>query len=287
MVSPIDPESDPAIALKPIGVIRTPFKERAQAPRQPRSARGARGTIELFSGTGIEHALEDLDSWSHLWVLFWFHLNESWRPKVLPPRASRRCGVFATRSPYRPNPIGLSVVELEAVDGLSLRVRNVDMLDGSPVLDIKPYLPYADAVAGARSGWLENDPAPGDSAEAPDDPRPAYAVVFEEQARAHCEFLAAGFGIELARPIENVLALGPQPHAYRRIRAVPGGLRLAFKDWRAIFRVQGRAIHVLALGTGYRPRELERGVDPALEPHRAFVAHFGWTGASSTTHPDR
>jgi hypothetical protein len=93
----------------------------------------------------------------------------------------------------------------------------------------------------------------------------------------------AGFGIELMQPIENVLALGPQPHAYRRIRAVPAGLRLAFKEWRAIFRVEGRTIHVLALGTGFRPRELA-AEDPALEPHRAFVAHFGWTSASGTVH---
>jgi hypothetical protein len=156
------------------------------------------------------------------------------------------------------------------------------MLDGSPLLDIKPYVPYADVVAGARSGWLECDPGAAPEHE-PEDPRPAYTVVFEDEARAQCEFLSAGFGIELMRPIENVLALGPQPHAYRRIRAVPGGLRLAFKEWRAIFRVEGRTIHVLGVGTGYRPRELA-SEDPALEPHRAFVAFFGWTSASSTVH---
>jgi tRNA (adenine37-N6)-methyltransferase len=278
-----------SVVLTPIGVLHTPFSERAQAPRQPQTASGARGTIELFPTDGIEHALLDLDSWSHVWVLFFFHLNESWRPKVLPPRGSRRRGVLSTRSPYRPNPIGLSVLELEKIEGLLLHVRNVDMLDGSPVLDIKPYVPYTDAVSAADSGWLEDEtdrcaiepigPRP--------DPRPAYAVSFEQTAREQCDFLASGFDLDLASPIANALALGPQPHAYRRIRAVRGGLRLAFKDWRAIFRVSGREISVISLGTGYRPRELEASTEPALEPHRAFVARFGWTEASRTVHPDR
>jgi hypothetical protein len=221
--------------------------------------------------------------------LFFFHRNANWRPKVLPPRGSRRRGVLSTRSPYRPNPIGLSVLELIKVDGLNLHVRDVDMLDGSPVLDIKPYVPYTDSVAGAGSGWLEDetDRPPHEEIAPRSDPRPDYAVVFEKPAREQCDFLAAAFGLDLASPIERALALGPQPHAYRRIRAVRGGLRLAFKDWRAIFRVSGRSISVVSLGTGYRPRDLAAPGDPALEPHRAFVAHFGWTEASRSVHPDR
>ena len=83
-------------------------------------------------------------------MLFWFDRNEGWRPKVLPPRSrSGRKGVFATRSPHRPNPLGLSAVRLERVDGLTLHVSDVDMLDGTPVLDIKPYVAYTDAIADA------------------------------------------------------------------------------------------------------------------------------------------
>src|SRR5687768_15971122 len=90
------------LTLTPIGVIRTPFSDRASAPRQPHASTGARGTIELAPSTGIEHALEDLTAWRHLWVLYWFHLNPGWRPKVLAPRSSgKRRGVFATRSPHR------------------------------------------------------------------------------------------------------------------------------------------------------------------------------------------
>src|SRR5882757_88927 len=124
------------LVVRPIGFARTPFSDRASAPRQPSVAQGVRGTIELVPDARFEHALADLDAWDHIWVIFWFHLNEGWRPKVLPPRSKKRRGVFSTRSPHRPNPIGLSVVELEAIEGLTLKIRNVDLLDGTPVLDI-------------------------------------------------------------------------------------------------------------------------------------------------------
>jgi tRNA (adenine37-N6)-methyltransferase len=266
----------PALELRPIGVIHTPFQDRAEAPRQPRAALGVEGTVELFSSDGIEHALEDLEAWSHVWLLFWFHLNEGWRPKVMPPRSTRRRGVLSTRAPYRPNPIGLSVVELVRVRGLVLDVKNVDMLDGSPLIDIKPYVAYTDAIPGAGSGWLE-----------PDDPGVRYDVVFDEAALVQAAYLRERFSLELVEPITRVLELGPQPHAYRRIKHERGVFRLAVKEWRAQFRVDGTCITVLSLGTGYRPRELADPDNAALEAHREFVARFGWTDASVTVHPDR
>src|SRR6266851_5725324 len=132
--------SDSEMVVRPIGFLRSPFGERVNAPRQPYAAKGVRGTIELLADRNFEHALSDLEAWDHIWVIFWFHLNESWRPKVLPPRSNKRRGVFSTRSAHRPNPIGLSVVELESIEGLTLHVRNLDILDGTPVLDIKPYV---------------------------------------------------------------------------------------------------------------------------------------------------
>jgi tRNA (adenine37-N6)-methyltransferase len=273
------------LTITPIGVLHTPFQERASAPRQPPAARGARGTIEIFPAAGMEHALEDLESWSHIWVLFWFHLNQGWRPKVLPPRSRSRKGVLSTRSPHRPNPIGLSVVELERVDGLILHVKDVDMLDGSPVLDLKPYVSYTDALPGARDGWLKPLAEP-DAIERPADPEPGFEVVFAGEALAQALFLQETFALDLITPITDALSIGPAPRAYRRIRAEGDALRLAFKEWRARFRVEGRSVTVLALGTGYRPRELVDS-DPALEPHRAFVARFGFTVASGTVHPER
>jgi tRNA-Thr(GGU) m(6)t(6)A37 methyltransferase TsaA len=253
------------LTLSPIGFARTPFEERVFAPRQPSAARGVRGLIELEAGRGFEHALCDLDAWKQIWVLFWFDRNAGWRPKVLPPRSKRRRGVFATRSPHRPNPLGLSLLELERVDGLVLHVKDVDLLDGTPVLDIKPYLP-SESMQDAEPGWL--------SPRAAEDPGPSFAVEFGERAAAELGYLEREFGIELRSALCSVLEQGPEPHPYRRIRRTPSGMRIAFKDWRADFAVSGRRITVLRIQSGYRPQELALG-EPSLECHRAFFARFG------------
>ncbi len=143
--------------MEPIGFVRAPLESKAEAARQPAAATGTHGRIELLAGHNFEHALDDLAGWEYIWVIFHFHLNEGWRPKVLPPRSTTgRKGVFATRSPHRPNALGLSAVRLERIDGLTLHLGEHDMLDGTPVLDIKPYVAYTDAHPQARSGWLED-----------------------------------------------------------------------------------------------------------------------------------
>src|SRR5262249_34199037 len=119
------------LVLEPIGFVHALHKTRAEAARQPAAAdeTGAeQGRIELLSSRNCAHALDDLALWDYIWFIFQFHLNEGWRPKVLPPRStSGRKGVFATRSPHRPNPIGLSAVRLERVEGTTLRIGPHDM----------------------------------------------------------------------------------------------------------------------------------------------------------------
>jgi len=252
------------LTCRPIGVVHSPFRERAEAPRQTSAGRDVQGRIELFPENGFEHALEDLELWPYLWVIFWFHLNEGWKPKVLPPRSEKRRGVFATRAPYRPNPLGLSVVKLERVEGLVLHVSGLDMLDGTPVLDLKPYVKYADALDDAEGGWLETGL----------DPQPGFEVEFAPDAARALAYLRERFQIELEEPIVRVLSLGPQRHPYRRIRSDGDGFVLAVKDFRARFAVDGRRIVVLAIKSGYRPRELATNPDAALDAHRAFVADF-------------
>jgi len=199
---------------------------------------------------------------------------------VLPPRSNgRRRGVFATRSPHRPNPIGLSVVRLDRVDGLTLHVRDVDLLDGTPILDVKPYVAYADAVPDASAGWLV------------DDPSPAYDVTWAPRAEEQLAWLAAR-DVHLRAPVAQALALGPQPHPYRRIRAAGDGFRLAWKEWRVDFVVpasagpaqiarghvrstvlQGPVVQVESIASGYRAKEL--ATDPLLALHREYTAAFG------------
>jgi len=144
------------IEMHPIGVVHSPFKERFAAPRQPDLLNPAQGEIELNTSFNFEQALSDLDSFSHIWVIYWMHLNQGWNPTVMPPRGSDiRRGLFSTRAPHRPNSIGLSVVKLIRIKKRILFIEGLDMLDGTPVLDIKPYLPYADSIRDASHGWLD------------------------------------------------------------------------------------------------------------------------------------
>jgi tRNA-Thr(GGU) m(6)t(6)A37 methyltransferase TsaA len=263
-------------ALRPIGVVRSPFTDRRSAPRQAVAGRGVKGRIELLPDRGYEHALADLDSWSHIWVVFWFHLHQGWRPKVLPPRSRIKRGVFATRAPRRPNPIGLSAVKLTAVQGRTLHVEDLDIVDGTPVLDIKPYVPYCDALASATSGWLG-------AAFEPLDPGPRFRVSWSAHAEAQLAWLAARATIDLRGMAEAVLSQGPAPHPYRRIRAEGDRFRLGVKDFRLWFRVAGDEVQVLEIGSGYRRRVLESAEATAteatpLEVHRAFVARFDPSG---------
>src|SRR3989339_1033942 len=162
------------LTLRPIGFISTPFKSKYAAPRQPATAlRKSTGTIKLLPGYNFEQALEDLREFDYIWVIFWFNKNSGWKPMVLPPHGDRKKrGVFSTRSPHRPNPIGLSLCKLVDIKGRSIRIENPDMLDGTPVLDIKPYIPHAESHAGAKSGWIgqsnEQTPRPYKVAIAPE-----------------------------------------------------------------------------------------------------------------------
>ncbi len=265
------------LILRPIGFARTPFADKVSAPRQPRVASGIRGTLEI--SPDLVDGLSDLEGFERIWVIFGFHLSEGHtRLKVLPPRSSGKRGVFSTRSPHRPNPIGLSVLRLERIEGSVLHVLDVDLLDDTPIYDIKPYLAYTDAFPGARAGWLDElpseRPGPGPSDEAtPADPRPSWEVSFTEEAEEACTFIEKLTGFSLRARAVEVLALGPQPHAYRRIRREGDGLVLAAKEWRARFSVRGRAILVETIRSGYRPSQIFSG-DSRLDVHRRFVERF-------------
>jgi tRNA-Thr(GGU) m(6)t(6)A37 methyltransferase TsaA len=268
-----DSDSPPRLSLEPIGFLRSALETKVEAPRQPRAAEGTTARIELLPGRNFEHALEDLARWERIWVIFWFHLNSGWRPKVLPPRSTTgRKGVFATRSPHRPNPLGMSVVRLERVDGLILHIRDSDMLNGTPVLDLKPYVAYTDAYPGAGTGWLE-DAALSNTGEQPPDPVHAYRVQFDALAAEQAAWIEAHTGLAIRERIQSTLTLGPAPHPYRRIRRVDNGMQLAVKEWRVRFTVVERDVRVTAIHSGFRASQLAaEDTDEALQVHREFIA---------------
>ncbi len=144
--------------FRPIGVVRSPFTWREEAPRQPDLATSD-GEIRLLAGH--HNCLKDLAGFERIWVLAWFHRSHGWKPQIVPPRDRVKRGVLATRAPDRPNPIGLSCVRLVAVYGGSILIRDHDLLDGTPVLDIKPYIPAYDAHPEANAGWVGTLATPG------------------------------------------------------------------------------------------------------------------------------
>lgn len=138
------------LELRPIGYVRTPKRLKFDAPHQPDASAEETNRIELLPNSGFELALDDLASFDRIWLIWWFHRNKEWRARVLPPRGpAQRRGLFATRSPHRPNPLGLTCVSLLAVEALALTVGPLDLVDGTPIFDIKPYLPRVDAFPDA------------------------------------------------------------------------------------------------------------------------------------------
>ncbi|OQX23523.1 MAG: tRNA (N6-threonylcarbamoyladenosine(37)-N6)-methyltransferase TrmO [Desulfobacteraceae bacterium IS3] len=142
------------IEYSPIGVIRSPFRTIEGMPIQPAGASGVQGTIEVFPE--FEQGLKDLDGFSHIILLYHFHRVEGYSLLVTPFMDTIQHGLFSTRAPKRPNPIGISVVRLVQISGLTLDIENVDILDGTPLLDIKPYVPQFDNHPADSIGWLED-----------------------------------------------------------------------------------------------------------------------------------
>ena len=141
-----------SITYKAIGTIHSPFKSADEAPIQPRFAAGTEGQVQLDAE--YEEALTELGRFSHIVLIYHLHLVKGAKLKVKPSHSDSLRGVFATRAPERPNPIGLSTVRLKAIDGTTLHVTGVDVVDGTPLLDIKPFIPTIDGQHGANIGWL-------------------------------------------------------------------------------------------------------------------------------------
>ncbi len=149
------------VELTPIGRVRSPYRERHGTPRQASVHDAADPHIrdawlELDPAQVPPSALKGLGEFDYIWVISWLHLNHHWNPTVIPPRGPRvRRGVLSTRAPHRPNPIGLSAARVMEVTGHRIRVRGIDLLDETPILDLKPYVPYADAFPNASAGWVD------------------------------------------------------------------------------------------------------------------------------------
>lgn len=198
-------------SFEPIGILRTCFKEKFGIPRQPGLVKEAKGVLKLQNHPFFRNAVRELEGFSHIWVIFVFHRHDAknWKPSIRPPRlgGAKKVGVLASRSPHRPNPIGLSAVRLERIDlnapgGIEIHLSGVDFLDETPVLDIKPYIPYADSIPLAQSGWA-------------DTPIQRTPVRFMQEALEQIEFETRNHP-GLKEMIIEMLELDPRPAFQKR-----------------------------------------------------------------------
>ena len=245
--------------MEPIGIYRCDLKFPYEAGRQPRG--DIRGEIILNPKQNFEQALEGIEGFGRLWLIFQFHLNTEWKPKVRPPRGTPdKIGVFATRSPYRPNSIGLSCVELLEVRERTLMIASADLLDGTPILDIKPYIPEADSFPESRTGWLEGI----------EDER--HVVSYSSRARTQVDWLASHSVVNLERFLDQQLEFSPTDGSRKRVRAEGDEFVIAYRTWRARFSVTSREVRIEEIFSGYSLGELANVDDRwgDKEIHRAF-----------------
>ena len=259
------------LLLKPIGVAHTSMRLKFDAPHQPKPSPNDRNIIELYRGSNFDRALQDLQGFDRIWVVWWFHRNDGWRPQVLPPRGNlKRRGVFATRSPYRPNPIGLTSTPLYEVKGLKLTVGSLDLIDGTPILDIKPYIASVDSFPEARDGWLAEVEAELKSP-------PRFSLSFSSLAREQLSWLKEEWKIDFLERAVQILERDPHPHRTRRITRSAGRFRMGCGAWRLFFSVQSDTVLIEEIQCGYPKRLLHQDNSeqvPDREAQLAFEAKW-------------
>ncbi|MEZ9595920.1 tRNA (N6-threonylcarbamoyladenosine(37)-N6)-methyltransferase TrmO [Shewanella sp. 10N.261.52.F9] len=228
--------------IQAVAYCRTPYKQKFGIPRQPGLVSAARGFVELAPPFNQIDAVRGLEQYSHLWLLFCFHENlaAGWKTTVRPPRlgGNEKLGVFATRSTFRPNGIGQSVVKLHAVHShngkVSLEISGMDLLDGTPIIDIKPYIPFSDSIENAQGGIAQEAPVLAN-------------VYFNEQAQIQLEKYQQNPAYpRLAELIEGVLAQDPRP-AYKKAKADPKLYQVALYDLDILWIVTDAGIKVIEL----------------------------------------
>jgi tRNA (adenine37-N6)-methyltransferase len=244
-VSPFDDETIGGIKMEfnPIATIETCYPEKFGTPRQPGLVPESWGIIRLHNELNLADGLAGLEGFTHLWVIFVFHqnTNKGIKTKVHPPRmAGEKVGVFATRSPHRPNPIGLSVVKIERIEGSMIYVSGVDFVNGTPVLDIKPYLPSADRISEAQGGWADAKS------------ERSVQVEFSEEALAQIdEKQKLRADSDLKSLIQSNLELDPRPVFYKgtpeQENPYMDTYGFALEDMNIVYKMEGTRALVLRL----------------------------------------
>ena len=252
------------LEFSPIGYLHCALKFHQEQPMQGNLS-SSEGCIELVKGFNYEQGLKDLEGFDRIWVIYNFHLNKTWRPLTNPPYndGKGKKGVFATRSPYRPNQIGISCVKLKEIKGNKIYIADTDLLNDTPILDIKPYIPQYDCFPDARVGWLENVE------------RRRYVFDYSELSERKLKFLLKN-GIDLYGIIESQIGHNPYDNTRNKFKKTEQGLMLRFKSWRILFEINGNNVFIDDIVSGYEGFDEAMGNDTSedVEAHKKFLAFF-------------
>lgn len=254
-------------SVEPIGYFHSSFPMRYQVPRQPTFKIQNKGVIYLQPYKNYEQCLEGLSGFDRIWIIFRFHDAFQWKTKVMPPRGGKKQGVFATRSPHRPNFIGMSSVQLLEIKGLQLFIANHDLIDQTPILDLKPYLNYADAHHSNRQGWLEDL-----------EPEKTWMVEWSVFANEQINYLRECGINEIKEEIEMRLQTSPFPYPNNRIKKTnEKDYQLSYQTWRIEFTVVDQTILIKEIKSGYdqetlKGKKISKWSD--VDIHRQFVKKF-------------
>lgn len=271
-----------SLEITPIGFAKTAKKLKFDAPHQPDQSTGDSDNkyindhIELINDQKIIRGTEDLDGFSHIWLIWWFHKNQTWKSKVLPPRGqAKRRGIFATRSPHRPNFLGMTAVPLIKIEKNKLFIGNNDLVDGTPIFDIKPYLAPVDSFPNASLGWAESLYKWVSDKELQD----RYNISLSNLAIIQLEFLKQNFNIDFTERAFDILKIDPFPHRTRRIvKFGDDQFRMGCGAWRLFFSVYEKQISIIKIGTGFPLNLLTaEGYDkiPDRSAQLSFIQKFG------------
>ncbi len=238
------------IEINPISFIKSNLKKRYETVIQGILAKDSKAIIVLDPKNNYEQAIKDLDGFERIWIIYQFHLNKNWKSLVTPPRHTRKkIGVFATRAPYRPNAIGLSCVKLDKVEGLKIFISESDILDCSPILDIKPYLPYSDSFPNVKTGWVKSDLAE------------MYNVSFNAKSKKVSEKLKLENDINLFDYARIQLEFNPTDLSRKRITKIntlkngEENFVLSYQDWQIQDSVDEAKKKIKILDIIFNPRK--------------------------------
>ena len=258
------------IELTTIGTFHCNEKYRYETARQGIYANKNKGIITLNRHQNFELALRDLSGFDRIWVIYQLHLNSTWKPIVNPPVVGnqKKISLFATRSPHRPNPIGMSCIELEKVEGLNLFVKNFDLLDGTPILDIKPYIITSDSFPDSKQGWLPLEKREKDQ----------YLCSFSDKAVKQMDWIYNSLDLNLIEFSKLQLSYQPLNKKRKRVKKIDSKQNeyiLACRTWRIHFNIDeaNKKLAILEIKSGYNASDLMVGSDDKYNDkdyHRKF-----------------